>query len=155
VCLTVKRGLTANTKLDPLDRPTVHRLDVDYPRRRSVSTTLPRVRSMSNCFQDTLPTPALRRKTLRKSALYVGNDISAMFAYTNRRTVPFRGRILLPPLTILHQDVLPLLLPAHARGHSGLQNRGAHHHGLSLLPNGRHMDLLRPPMHPYPGLLPP
>jgi hypothetical protein len=81
--------LIANSSIDSLDRSTIHCLDVDYPRRRTVSTALSLINTVSNYFQATSPISASKPKTSRKSALYVATLTSAMLVYTDHRDSTF------------------------------------------------------------------
>jgi hypothetical protein len=77
--------LVADSSIDSLGRSTIHCLDVDYPRRWTVSTALSLINTISNYFQATSPIPASKPKTLRRSALYVATLTSAMLVYTDHR----------------------------------------------------------------------
>jgi hypothetical protein len=81
--------LVANSSIDSLDRSTIHCLDVDYPRRRTVSTALSLINTVSNYFQATSPIPVSKPRTSRKSALYVATLTSAMLVYTDHRDSTF------------------------------------------------------------------
>lgn len=82
--LVAKRP-TADSNTDPMDWSTVYCLDVDCSRRRAVSKTLFLINSVSNYFEDTLPIPASKLKTSRKSTLYVATVASAMPIHTDHR----------------------------------------------------------------------
>jgi hypothetical protein len=49
-------------QIDTLDRSAIHRVDVDYSRRRAVSIVPALITAVSDCFLDTLPTPVSNLK---------------------------------------------------------------------------------------------
>jgi hypothetical protein len=146
--------LVADSRIDTLDRPAIHCLDVDDSRRWTVRTVPVLIRPISNCPQTCYRPPCQTRRPQENQHCTLPLSQIRSPSILTTKIVPLRRRILLPPPTILHQDVLPLLLPAHPPNHAALQNRSHQHHGLSVPTNRRNLDLLRPTMHTHPSILP-